>query len=108
MISTLFLLLLLAFELWYRTSPQVKMQPAGYHTYVVKNPRPARLLGGLLAGLVAVLLGLQWGWLTGLCAWLVGLMGVGSLVVALAPFRYLTVYALGGLYALCLALELLF
>jgi len=108
MFSTLFFLLLTAFYLWYLTSPQVKMQPMGFQVYVANKPHSARLAGGGLLLLTAVLLGLKLGWMTGLSTWLVGLMGVGGLVVALAPFRYLNGYVLLGLYVVFLGLELLF
>ncbi len=48
MISTFFLLLLLAFWLWYLASGEVKAAPAGYQAYVLHHPRPARLAGGAL------------------------------------------------------------
>ena len=105
MISTFFFLLLLAFQRWYLASGQAKTEPAGYQAYVLNNPRNARLAGGFLALLTAVLFVVKFGVMTGLCAWLVGLMGVGCLIVALAPFRYLGPVAVGLLYALCLTLE---
>ena len=105
MLTTLFFLLLLAFQLWYLASPQVKTHPAGYPMYVTRNPQNARLLGGILAVVAAVLFVVKLGIMTGLCAWLVGLMGVGCLVVALAPFRYLPVPAVLILYAVLLTLE---
>ncbi|TGE21017.1 hypothetical protein [Hymenobacter metallicola] len=107
MFSTLFLLLLLAFQLWYLASPQVKLPLAGYPAYVARRPRTARLIGAALLAVAALLFGRQLGWMTGLSAWLVGLMGVGSLVVTLTPFRYLTGYSL-LLYAVFLGLELIF
>ena len=105
MISTFFFLLLLAFQLWYFASGPVKTAPAGYQAYVLNHPRNARLAGSALALLTAVLFVVKFGVMTGLCAWLVGLMGVGCLVVALAPFRYLSPALVGLLYALCLTLE---
>jgi hypothetical protein len=105
MISTLFFLLLIAFQLWYWSSGQLKMQPLGYQAHVRNNPRPARLAGWALAGLAAALFVGRWGWMTGLSAWLVGLMGVGNLVVVLAPFRYLRLPATLLLYLLFLMLE---
>jgi len=108
MISTLFFLLLLAFQLWYLASPQMKMQPVGYQVYVTKNPQNARIASGALLVLTALLFGLKLGWMTGLSTWLVGLMGVGCLVVALGPFRYLNVAAVVGLYIVALGLELIF
>lgn len=108
MISTLFLLLLAAFTLWYLASGQAKTQPVGYQVYVTQHPREARMAGGVLLALAAVAFVLKLGWMTGLSAWLVGLMGVGGLVVALAPFRYLNVYATLLLYLVSLSFELAF
>lgn len=105
MISTFFFLLFLAFQLWYLTSPQVKLQPAGYQVYVTKNPRNSRIAGGALLVLAAVLFVLKFGLMTGLSAWLVGLMGVGGLIVALAPFRYLSAASIVALYVVFLILE---
>jgi type IV secretory pathway TrbD component len=108
MLSTLFLLLLVAFMLGYLTSDQVKMQPVGYQVYVTSNPRIARIMGGILLAVPALALGLQLGWMTGLSIWLVGLMCAGCLVVTLAPFGYLTGLSVAALYAVFLGLELLF
>jgi hypothetical protein len=108
MLSTLFLLLLVAFVLGYLTSSQVKMQPVGYQVYVVRHPRSARMAGGILLVISALFLGLQLGWMTGLSVWLVGLMCAGCLVVALAPFGYLTAPLVATLYVIFLGLELLF
>ena len=106
MLSTFFLLLLLAFQLWYLSSGQVRIQPVGYQVHVKNHPRRARQLGAALAGLAAGLFVWRLGWMTGLSAWLVGLMGLGNLVVALAPFRYLSVRGTLLLYLLCVTLEL--
>lgn len=108
MISTFFFLLLIAFQLWYLTSPQVKLQPVGYQVYVTKNPQNSRIAGGALLAIAAILFVLKFGLMTGLCAWLVGLMGVGGLIVALAPFRYLNIYSTLILYIVFLGLELIF
>jgi hypothetical protein len=105
MISTFFFLLLIAFQLWYLTSPQVKIQPVGYQVYVTNNPRNARIVGGILAVFTAVLFVVKFGCMTGLCAWLVGLMGVGGLLVTINPFRYLGVFSVLILYAFFLTLE---
>jgi hypothetical protein len=108
MLSTLFLLLLVAFALGYLASGQVKMPLVGYQAYVAQRPRPARLAGGLLLALTALVLGLQLGWMTGLSTWLVGLMAAGCLVVALAPLGYLALRPVAALYVVFLGLELLF
>lgn len=108
MLSTLFLLLLVAFMLWYLASGQVKTQLVGYQVHVAQHPRRARLAGGLLLALTALALGGQLGWMTGLGIWLVGLMGAGGLVVALVPCGYLTGASVAALYVIFLGLELLF
>ena len=105
MISTLFFLLLIAFQLWYLSSSRLRIQPVGYQVYVTNNPGPARLAGWLLAALAAALFVWKLGWMTGLCTWLVGLMGVGSLIVTLAPFRYLRLPATVLVYLVLFTLE---
>lgn len=111
MYSTLFLLLLVAFSLCYLTSPQLrglKLQLVGYQAYLGQHPRGFRAAGwGLLAG-TALAAALWLGPMTGLSVWLVGLMGMGGLVVALAPLGYLHAPTLATLYVLSLALELFF
>lgn len=108
MFSTLFLLLLVAFACWYLTSRQLKTQLVGYQAYVARRPRGFRVVGGGLLALTALALVLQLGPMTGLSTWLVGLMGAGCLVVALAPLGYLNWPTVAALYAVFLGLELLF
>ncbi|MBT2559426.1 hypothetical protein J7E24_16685 [Hymenobacter sp. ISL-91] len=105
MFTTYFFLLLLGFQLWYWASPQVKMPPAGYQEFILKNPQYSRMAGSALVVLASLLFVLKLGLMTGLCAWLVGLMGVGSLVVALAPFRYLRLPTVLALYVGFLIME---
>jgi hypothetical protein len=47
------------------------------------------------------------GWVSGISASLVGLMGVGSLVIMLAPFNYLRLYTVVSLYIVFFILEIL-
>jgi hypothetical protein len=111
MYSTLFLLLLVAFSLCYLTSPQlrgVKLQLISYQAHINQRPRGFRAAGGALLAGTALAAALWLGPMTGLSVWLVGLMGVGGLVVALAPLGYLNGPALATLYAISLGLELLF
>lgn len=111
MYSTLFLLLLVAFSLYYLTSPQlkgVKLQLAGYQVRISQQPRNFRVAASGLLALTALAFGLLLGPMTGLSTWLVGLMAVGGLVTALAPLGYLNPPTVATLYALGLGLELLF
>ena len=107
MISTLYLILLIAFQLWYWTSKQVKFAyTASYVLTIKKNPERYRIIGGVLLVIAAALFVMRFGWMSGLSAWLVGLMGVGCLVVMLAPYHYFNPKWVAGLYVLFLILEL--
>lgn len=108
MFTTLFLLLLVAFRLWYVTSKQYRPNnPPQYLRSLMARPVLARVAGAVLVALVTVAFVVKLGWVTGILAGFVALMGAGSLVVALSPFRYITAAAASGLYAFFLILELL-
>jgi hypothetical protein len=107
MISTLYFLLLIAFQLWYLTSKQVKYAyTTPYMLNIKKEPERYRIIGILLLLITAALFVMKMGWMSGLCAWLVGLMGIGSLVIMLSPFRYLRPGEVIVLYIICLSLEI--
>ncbi|MBT1689314.1 hypothetical protein [Dawidia soli] len=108
MIATFFFLQLIAFQIWYITSDEVK--PVDLPVYargLVRHKNASRMIGAALMLLVTALFIAQWGWMTGICASLVGLMGVGSLVVMLNPFRYVDGKGVVGLYVFFLVLEFL-
>nr|WP_067058956.1 hypothetical protein [Mucilaginibacter sp. L294] len=106
MITTLFFLLLIAFELCYVTSKQTKInKPAKYLRKIIANPKSARIVAALIFVLSTVLFIIQLGWVSGLIACLVCLMGAGNLVVTLHPFRYLRGPAIMGLFFFFLILE---
>ncbi len=108
MITTLFMLLLIAFQLWHVTSKQVKHNhPPQYLQKIIANPRPSRIAGAVLFILATAVFVVKMGWMTGISASIVGLMGVGSLVVSLHPFHYLRTSAVIALYAFFLILEFL-
>lgn len=107
MISTLYLIQLVAFQLWYLTSKQIRPAPdTGYALRVVQQPKQSRLVGSALFLSTTVIFVLMLGLMSGICASLVGLMGVGCLTVSLQPFNYLRLSTVGFLYALSLILEL--
>jgi hypothetical protein len=90
MISTIYFIILLAFQFWYLTSGKLKhAQSTGYILHIVRSSREYRLAGGALFMLATALFVMKLGWMSGISASLVGLMGIGSLVVVLAPLRYL-------------------
>lgn len=82
------------------------LQPAGYILHIHRSPREYRLAGGTLFMLATAMFVAQLGWMSGVSASLVGLMGVGSLVVVLAPFRTLGWQDVCALYIAFLLLEL--
>ena len=98
---------LIGFQLWHITSKQVThTDPPAYLTNIIDNTERYRIIGGILFLLSTALFIWKWGWMTGICASIVGLMGVGSLVVALHPFRYISQKTVVLLYAFFLILEL--
>lgn len=107
MITTLFFLQLIGFHLWYITSKQVKLaQAPRYLTGILKNKPKFRAMGLFLMLLATLLFVGKWGLMTGLCASLVGLMGLGCLVVLVQPFQYIQEKGLIAIYLIFLSLEL--
>jgi hypothetical protein len=108
MITTLFFIQLIAFQIWYITSAQVKHSaPSGYLISVLHNKQAYRLSGIGLLLLATTIFIIRFGWMSGICASIVGLMGVASLVILLNPFRYVNEKAVAMLYAFFLVLEFL-
>ncbi|MBL4677139.1 MAG: hypothetical protein JKY70_13170 [Mucilaginibacter sp.] len=108
MISTLYFLQLIAFLLWQLSSKQTKLSHSrGILKKVTANPKPARLTGGLLCTITLVLFIIKLGLFSGVCAAIVGLMGVGCLSLVLQPFNYLRWSSVMALYAIFLILEIL-
>jgi hypothetical protein len=106
MITTLCLLQLIAFEIWYVTSPQFKSEHRReYVTRILRSKRAFRIIGLALLLVTTIMFVVVWGWLAGICAALVSLMTIGSLVVVLHPFRYLNEKKVAMLFTLLLVLE---
>ncbi|MCD9016657.1 hypothetical protein [Parachryseolinea silvisoli] len=108
MITTFYFIQLIAFQLLYVTSEQVEhTDPPSYLLSILRHRQTYRMIGGALMLLVTIAFVVQWGWMTGICASLVGLMGVGCLVVSLNPFRYVNETGVVVLYVFFLTLEFL-
>ncbi len=106
MITTLFFMQLIGFQLWHITSKQVKhADPPSYLRSILDNAQRYRIVGGILVLISTILFVVKWGWMSGICASIVGLMGVGSLVVALYPFRYISEKGVLLFYVFFLILE---
>jgi len=101
MFTTLFFLELIAFQIWYITTT------SGYVIPVVRNKKIYRTAGIALLVLATVLFIARLGFMSGITASLVGLMGVGGLVVLLNPFHYVSVRSVVLLYVLFAVLEVL-
>lgn len=108
MVTTLFFVQFIGFWLCYATSKQVKHQGSGaIFSAVAKNQQRYRYLGVILLLIASSLFVWQWGIMTGLCASIIGFMGVASLIVLLSPFNYFTSKTLILLYVLFFTLELI-
>ncbi|MBT1707256.1 hypothetical protein KK062_03440 [Fulvivirgaceae bacterium PWU5] len=105
MITTFYFIQLIAFQLWYITSEQV--DPPAYLRSLLRHKQACRILSAALLLAVAVLFVVRFGWMTGICASIIGLMGVGSLAVLVNPFRYVNETGVVVLYAFFLMLEFL-
>lgn len=108
MITTLFFIQLIAFQIWYITSRQVKhTAPSGYVMSMLQHKHAYRTGSIALILLTTALFVIRFGWMSGICASIVGLMGVGNLVVLLNPFRYVNEKIVIMLYVFFLVLEFL-
>lgn len=108
MITTLFFIQLISFQIFYITSDQVKHStPSGYVVNIRHHKRAFRLISIGLMLLTIVLFVLKLGWMSGICAGIVGLMGTGNLIVILNPLRYLNEKGTAALYVFFLVLEFL-
>lgn len=107
MYSTVFLLLLMAFYLLYSRSARVKV--VNNKTAVLNTLHKYRRLSLFLSMLLLSLAGILGVYLLGVGAGIFGcivvLMGVGSLVIILAPFRYFRMAHLFVLYMFLLVFE---
>lgn len=107
MITTLFFMQLIGFQLWHSTSKQVKLSsPPAYLQSILDNSQRYRIIGAVLFLLSTVLFVAKWGLMSGICASIVAVMGLGSLVVALQPFHYISEKAVFLFYVFFLILEL--
>ena len=107
MITTLFLLLLFGFQLWYMTSKKAEnTAPPAYLQSILKNKNLARGIGGGLVLLATILFIVRLGIMSGLSAAIVGLMCAGCLMVLLRPYRVVSAKAVVMLYALFVFLEI--
>lgn len=107
MYSSAFLFVFAAFYLQYNLSRKVRMRhkPA-WLAYMEDHALFSRIAGALAAALALALLVGQLGVGSGIFGFGVVLMCAGSLVVTLAPFRYLRPAHLLALYLGCMAVEL--
>jgi len=108
MYSTVFLLLFAAFYLFYNLSARIKItDKPTFLTYLTQRPRLSRQIGlGLVIVAFAVLI-TQLGVGAGIFGLIVALMGVGSLIVILTPFRYFRLIYLLLIYGCIVVFEVL-
>lgn len=107
MITTIFLLLLLAFEICYLTSKQFKeVNLPPYVKTITLHPKQFRTGAGFLFVIATSLLIIYLGLVSGIFAVIVGLMAAGSLIVIIQPFRYIPLLSLLILYFSIFLLEI--
>jgi len=107
MITTIFLLLLMAFEICYLTSKQFKQaNPPAYVVSIIANKTMWRIGAFLLVLAATVLLIMVLGFASGIATLIFGLMAAGSLIVSLQPFHYFRVATIAAVYFAILLLEI--
>ncbi|QPH39318.1 hypothetical protein [Pedobacter endophyticus] len=107
MITTTFLLLLMAFEICYLTSKQYKQtNPPAYVATLVSNKNQFRIGALFLLFVATAMLVVNLGWASGIATLIFGLMAAGSLIVSLQPFRYFRVATIAAVYFAILLLEI--
>lgn len=106
MVTTCFLLMVVAFELWYLTSTKVKHNQAqALKAMVSSNKTVARVASIFLIVVASITLTAVLGLASGLAGALLALMTAGCLIVLLQPFNYLGFKSTVGLYLLFAVLE---
>lgn len=110
MISTIYLFQLIAFYLWQITSGQARRDhrpvPALLR-WLSQNKKPARLTASMLLLISLAGFILKTGLMSGICGFIIGLMGFGCLSVVLTPFGYLRLPGVISLYMFGVLLETL-
>lgn len=70
-----------------------------------KNTR-MKMIGTSLLLITGIAFILSMGCMSGVCAFIIGLMGIGGLAIALNPFRYISIQHTVILYAVFMVFEL--
>ncbi len=107
MFSTYLLLVFIGFFLWFNTSKKAKWKDKSQFLLRLEaKPQLSKAAVALIFVIATALMIHQLGWMSGICASIVAIMGIGSLIVSIFPFRYLTSWSLILIYCLFLGLEL--
>ena len=91
MITTFCFIQLIAFQLAYVAAHHAgtSIFPLG-GMLPVENKQRLRVMAALLMTVSIALFIMKLGWMSGICASLVGVMGIGCLVVLLSPLKYIS------------------
>jgi hypothetical protein len=107
MYSTYLLLVFVGFFLWYNTSKKARWKDKSQFLLNLEaKPQLSKVIVTLCFLMATALLILELGWMSGICASIVAIMTMGSLIVAVFPFRYLNSWSLLLFYGLFLGLEI--
>ncbi|WP_353183394.1 hypothetical protein [Parapedobacter lycopersici] len=106
MYSSVLLMLFMAFFLFYNTSHRMRWSGKRPWTKVLeRRPMLSKSLAGLLTAVAALILIDRNGAGAGIFSLIVMIMGMGSLIVTLAPYRFLNRFTLVLLYLAALTCE---
>jgi hypothetical protein len=108
MISTLYLMQFIAFYCLQATSKYTRQEHFFTMPILAKAFSNKALIRGLaIALLLSASIGfvVKMGLMSGICGFILGLMGVGCLCVLLMPFRYIRLQGVAILYICSVALE---
>jgi len=107
MYSTILLLLICSFYLLYHLSARMKVAAClAISKYLQQQPSLSRIVSLTLMMLAAVLSICHLGIGSGIFSFILVFMSAGCLVVAIAPFRYISMIHLLAIYLLSISLEL--
>lgn len=108
MTSLLCFISLLGFFLLYNTSKKADLSRSFFLERIAQeNPKASKIIGLLLTATCLVGSMLYWGTGSGIFAFFVILMTVGSAVVLIAPLRYINYKMVSGLFLFFLVMEIL-
>lgn len=108
MATLIVFIIFMGFFLLYNTSKKADLNRSFFLEKIAQdNPKPSKITGVLLMLIALAGSILHWGTGSGIFAFFVILMTVGSAVVLIAPLRYVNYKFISGMFLFFLMLEIL-